>query len=578
MATPTSGVLAMREAYFHAEDPRAASTLIGAPGFNAWGRFEARRLRYDVHWSFWQNDAYRRIHTWSRELKALFGLYKHTRHIYNPAHRITEFFVCHVFNGSLDPAAGDGSEIPSAIPIAVDEAGGKRNAVALRGGLAQLWRDTRLQSTKSNWIRYGTVMGDAPLAILDEPEVLPGTRPPRPGRVRLEPWHPGVLKWVDVEDDRITPRAYIREEMRYNPDEIKKLVNISPRIDPLASVRTSVYTEVAELVNGGVRYQTYKDYELYDWTGMGGPGEWIAPYPIIPLVLCQHIPIGGEWGMGEFHSDAPKIREADDMASKLDDQIRKLVDSPWLFVGFKEADLSAQRKRIASGLGDRRNNPEGDREDVTSLFASDAAAKAQALVAEMPIAEVSEHIGTILEEIERDHPELRYDRLTVSGELSGTALRKARQGAETKVNERRAEYDFALSRAQEIALTIGGIRGYDGYTPSVPDDLTNGRWRHLIGDRTVFGVDSLERLEEEQAEATATQTWTSAGVPLRTALVKVGWSEEDADAAAAEKDAEDLKANSHAIALVQAKGPDVATKGDGKTEPDPANPAAKPNP
>jgi Phage portal protein, SPP1 Gp6-like len=557
-----AGYLAFREAYLHAEDPRAAASLVGAPGFDPWGRFEARRLRYAIHWAYWQNDAYRNIHMWSKELKALYGLYKHTRPVYNPARRITEFAVCHVYNGSIDPAAGDGSRRPSAIPILMDDVGPKQER-AIRDGLATVWRRSHWQAEKSTWIRYGAAMGDAPLAVVDEPpnDGRDG-RPQREGGVRLEPWHPGTLKWVDAERDGAV-RAYIREEMRPDPEQVRELRNISPTIDPLNGVRTVTYTEQAQLEpGGGVRYKTFRNYAPYNWSDPTAEAEWVAPYPFVPLVLCPHIRIGGHWGMGEFHADEPKIREADDVASKLNDQIRKLVESPWLFAGFKKSDVDFAQLQHAASL----KNPEHSREIVPTLYAADASAKAQALVAELPIAEVTAHIQTLLAEIESDHPELRWDRLTVSGELSGVALRKARQGVETKVNERRAEYDHALAGAQEMALVLGGIRGYPGFAPATDRDHIDGKFRHLVGDRTVFGVDALERLEEEQAEATAVQTWTSSGVPLKSALVRVGWTEEDAQAAGDAKDAEDVKKQAAAVEMTRAKsgGPDVKAAGEAK--------------
>lgn len=523
MAGLNGAVTGFREAYTHAEDPTIGSTLIGVGNHDNWSLYQARRLRYMVAWAFWQNDAYRTIHTWSKQLKTEYGLYRHVRHIYNPSHRIAEFFVCHVFGGSIDFDAGDGSETPSAIPIRFPKATGQRAAQAARDSLGTLWRSSQWQSAKGIWVRHGAVMGDAPLLIVDEP---PG--PMSPGTVRLRPIHPATIKWVQVDGGgRVT--AYIREETRPDPNSLAQVQNLRPGVDPLESVRTVVYTQEAYLDPGvGVVFKTYLNHKPFDWgESLTGEPEWIAPYPCVPLVLCRHIPMGGVYGLSEYHATLPKIREADDQVSKLNDQVRKLVDCPWLFSGVSEGDLSLAADNQAKAT---RNNPEGGRQTVPAIYASDPSAKAQALVADVKIEEVSAHIQTLLEDIERDHPELRYDRLSVTGTLSGTALRKARQGAETKVRERRAAYDAALAAAQEMAVIIGGIQGYPGFSPASFNDLANGRFSHSIGDRPIFAVDAIDRREEDAAEATTVKSWVDAGVPLETALRKVGWSEEDVQA------------------------------------------------
>jgi hypothetical protein len=157
----------------------------------------------------------------------------------------------------------------------------------------------------------------------------------------------------------------------------------------------------------------------------------------------------------------------------------------------------------------------------------------------MHVDHVSAHIATILEEIERDHPELRYDRLSVSGTLSGEALRQAQKPAKMKVLERRAEYDHALARAQEMALVIGGIQGYAGYAPATNDDLVNGRFIHRIADRPVFDSDPIDAITEDTARATRVSAWINTGISLPLALKRDGWEQEDIDQAVKDKEAAD---------------------------------------
>ena len=452
-------------------------------------------------------------------------MYRHTRHIYNPARRIVEFHACHIYNGTIDPLASDGSETPSAIPILIDDEAGSRQDKVIRSGLGALWRASRWGIENRIWTRYGAAMGDAPLLVED---IAPTDY--SPGQILLRPIHPATIKWHQ-RDRSGNIIGFIREERRLDPTKInsEQWKNIRSGADPLDSIPWVTFTEECELLPGdGVRFKTFLNYMPFDWVanlpqGKGGVAEWVSPIPCVPLVMCQHIPFGANYGMSEIQADQPKIREVDDQASKLGDQIRKITDPIWLYSGFKKSDVDlALAQTVANAT-----KPEADRDQLPTLYASDTNAKAQALVFEAQIEAISANIEKINLGIEDDHPELRYDRLSAAGALSGTAIRLARKPAETKVNERRAVYDPALSHAQEIALVWGGINGYPGYAPSSFGDMANGRFRHAIGPRSVFGVDPLDRLEEDTAEATAVMTWGTAGVPVAIALAKIGWSEAD---------------------------------------------------
>jgi hypothetical protein len=64
---------------------------------------------------------------------------------------------------------------------------------------------------------------------------------------------------------------------------------------------------------------------------------------------------------------------------------------------------------------------------------------------------------------------------------------------------RRAGYDSALMRAHQMAVAIGGMRGYVGYQGFSLDSYRAGALEHSIGDRPVFAIDPLDRIEEDTA-------------------------------------------------------------------------------
>jgi hypothetical protein len=115
--------------------------------------------------------------------------------------------------------------------------------------------------------------------------------------------------------------------------------------------------------------------------------------------------------------------------------------------------------------------------------------------------------------LEKDYPELRYDSARATGDASAKALREVRKACESKVHGRRVVYDDALVRAHKMALAIGGWRGYEGYEAFDLGSYAAGDLDHSIGERTVFLLDPLDRIEEIQAQLTAWQTGKLAQVP-----------------------------------------------------------------
>src|SRR5438309_1461471 len=83
-----------------------------------------------------------------------------------------------------DPEAGDGDEVPSALPIESDNP-------AIRPGIARLWHDSTWQVYKDLYSLWGSVLGDVGLK---------GVADTARGQARMEVVHPGHLKWVDRDE------------------------------------------------------------------------------------------------------------------------------------------------------------------------------------------------------------------------------------------------------------------------------------------------------------------------------------------------------------------------------------------
>jgi hypothetical protein len=474
-----AAVTAFQEQYFGSGQATA----------DAYTSAAGRATRYQLLWSMYENTAYREFHQWAKALKVTYGLYEFTRGVFNPAYRLGEFWKAHLFSGALDPDAGDGETKPSALPIVTKNE-------AIRPAISKLWSVSNWQVNKDILSLKTAVLGDGYLMIVDDPERK---------KVYLKIVDPTTITEL-VTDDFGNVRGYIIEESRDDP-----------RIGKEGKVK---YREVVTRDGVNVVYQTYLNEKLFAWNGI--TAEWAEPYGFVPLVALQHNNVGMKFGWSVLYPGLPKIHEVNDLASKLSDHIRKFIDPFWLFAGVRGP---AGGGTPPTETTDTRN-PEKRRQAMQAIYSADANAKAQALVAPLDIVATANYIMEILKDIEKDYPELAIDIKNAAGDISGKALRINRAPAESKVIQVRPNYDNALVRAHQMAIAIGGFRGYDGFAGFGLDSYAAGALDHSIGARPVFDKDATDDLEMDQLFWTVGALAKAFGIPPLVWLEQNGYSEE----------------------------------------------------
>jgi hypothetical protein len=522
-------ITAFHDAWFNADPQRAQ---LGLADFDAWSQWEARKLRYALFWGLYENNAFREsAWTWAADLKRAFETYRHIRGVFNPVHRLGEFWSGHLMGGAVDAAAGDGTDVESSLPIEADNA-------AIRPALARLWKDTNITVLKDVLTLFGPVLGDVGLEVVDDPVRE---------QVTLHVRHPGHLKWVE-RDDAGRIKSYIIEEYRYDPRPVP-IKDFNPILDPRTLRYPVRYNEEAFLDGGRVVYRSFLNGAPHDWRGVSGDGEelppeWRAPYGFVPLVVIHHRPVNLSWGLAEPHALVSKVLEIDNVASNTGDYIQKALNAPWLYIGVRKPDkrgpFSARGSTPAEdGPADDPNALRTRRDVVQSLYAQ-AGADAKPLVYPLQIEAVNAHRAALVEEIERDYPELQMD-IWAQSDTSGRALREARRRVTNKVQQRRAAYDAGLVQAQKFALAIGSLRGYPGYQ-GLPTDPDDPGLEHRIGKRPVFAPDPFDDLEEGTAFWQLVKAATDAGCPLEVILEREGWSAAEVAKIAKFREAEEQKA------------------------------------
>jgi hypothetical protein len=457
---------AFREAY-------VVSDLQYPDDFNS---FDARRLRYAIYWAFYENTAYRTINKWTTKLKNDYALYRWIRNIYNPSYRLGEFYKAHLFGGRLDVDAGP----TGAIPIKTDN-----EAVPL--ALSEVWKWSNWYSRKDIYTLWGTVLGDVVLEVVDDVDK---------GRVYLDVLHPGLFENIEL-DNYGNVRGYT---LTYPRD-------------------TVTYTEVVYRDGQDVVYETYRNNELYAWNGIDS--TWSIPYGFVPMVVVKHNDVGADWGWSELHPDTSKIREADDLASMVTDHIRRATRPQWLMKGMSEPSSTEYSQPDVED-----DRPEPERETTAMIWASSEVADAIPMVFNLDLSSSLEHITSVLKELERDYPELRQDIYTLGGN-SGRALRVARQSVTSRVEQRRANYDAGMVKANMMALSIGGYRGYFPFTL---DSYEEGTINHSVAQRPVFTEDPLDSIEVANKLWEAASKAVQAGATLDGFLLSQGMSQDQINA------------------------------------------------
>jgi len=418
----------------------------------------ARMLRYEFGWAFYEGKQY--DSSFSQGFKVQEALYKYIANIYNPTARIGDFYKGTIWRGSLDPEAGE----TGAIPIRV---GKDTPEEKLRAAIANAWMVSSWDTNKTAHVLHGTILGDAAVYIRDDVEHE---------QARMEILHPSVIKFAEVDGRGFVKRYAIEEQRR---DE---------------SNRVSTYRETCEHGEGEeIIFKTFRNGRPWAWEGnvnkAGEPvSEWVEMYGFIPLVLTQHINEARAWGRAEIHPFIKKIANIDDQASILNDRIRVVIDPP-LEANFRKGD-----SEITFSTGaPTTDRPKPGREQQKIIYTGAKDNHISPIVVPLDIANVSANIRQMLDALENDLPELRDD---ITGNVATDTLIAARSRVESKVIERRTNYDRGIVRATQMQIAIGGFRGYDGYDGFDLDSFEAGDLNFSVAERSVFPETTTQKKEK----------------------------------------------------------------------------------
>lgn len=425
-----------------------------------WDSYQARLFRYNHYYYYYANKAYTALTRYAATHRAARGLYKHTRSLYNPIFRLVELLAAKAFVGGLDweeMATG-------AVPF-------DRLDNAHRRAITQVWKWSNMASFKTRFPRDCARFGDAVIKVVDDPFKA---------KVWFELIHPGL-----IADAIITPQGFFEEV----------LIAYYRQDTPLEA---PWYYE--EIITKDT-FATFRDGEPWGaYVDEWGQSitRWPNPYGFVPLVLTRAIELEHSWGAAPFFQIPDKIDQINDLASITYDQVRKAVNPMWYL---ENVSSLTQVQTVATG-------EETSPRDNVPVMLGPMGSRPQAMVAQLDIDAALRAIDKGIDEIEKDHPELALHRLAGGERVTAPGTLSTYDDGIQRIADFRAVCDAGLLRAHQIALAIGGWRGYEGFSGFDLDSYARGDLDFELAERPILR-DSLtkrERLELMQASG-APRRW-----------------------------------------------------------------------
>jgi hypothetical protein len=338
----------------------------------------------------------------------------------------------------------------------------------LRESLRQavIWSNWR--TSKSLYARMLAKYGDCVLKVVDDPAR---------GKAYIEILHPGKVYDAEFDGSGNVVRVIIEYEVEEKDDR-----TFTPRHHTAQRSKTYKYTEI---IDKG-EFQFFKDDKPWDYVNNVEGGEFARyanDYGFVPLVIPQYRNMGMNWGMNCFWTAIPKIDEINDQVSLLNDQIRKMVDPPWLFMGMAKPRTGSDVEASHS-----------ERDEMTALYSRNRDVDAKALIADLDVAAVSAHHQSLIAEVYEDLPVLLLNRKQDITNPTAPGMRALLNGAIDQVTEGMGNADDGAIRAFQMLCSMAGIRDYPGFEWIQKDSYDKGDLDFSLKLRPVF-EDELTKQE-----------------------------------------------------------------------------------
>jgi hypothetical protein len=418
--------------------------------------------------------------------------YRDMHGLRNPANRITEFYVAHLWPGPLQRA----------LPIVVED-----NNENLINAIEDVWQWSNWGQKKQVAARMYAMLGDMFVKVVGDSDK---------GRVWMETIDPEDV--VEFDKDERGYVTYIR-------------VDVPRRRRVNNKIEDYVYTE-----EWSKQDLTFRRWEHTNPIGV--PIEQLgtpkieddlnmvsdAGVDFVPFVHAPFRDLGGLRGVGSFTPLIDKIDEVNRKASRLSQQLFRHNDQTWVLESPNPSN-AGDRARLPPALT-KANETQVGGERILSI---PAGWTLRSQIPEINYTASLESLASDMSELQQDAPEMAYWKLTESeqGQMSGRAIRFMLGPAIKRAEEARGNAEAALIRAHMMACTIGQNLGLPGFEPGTIGTWDNGDFWHEFEDREIIPTTPDEEAETETAELTNLTLKQVIGVPNQQLQVEAGYTEEE---------------------------------------------------
>jgi hypothetical protein len=394
----------------------------------------------------------------------------------NPAHRAVEFYVSKLWPGPLEQA----------LPIVTKNK-------ALPEAVAKIWEWSNWGAQKQVAARWLSNFGDLFIKVTEKSENGAVTR------VYLDPIKPKHVTSLTLDERGFI--TFIRIDV---PDG------------------DEMHTEAWSKANGGYRLWRHNRAIETPLDQLGTPKEQKdfaqLGFDFIPIVHAKFQDIGETRGIGCFVHALDKIDEANRQATRLH-QILFRYNKATNAISANAMDASGKPlppPSLAGREGSDTSKGDALKMGDDDIFLLPGMSKLEQMVPNIQYDAALNILNAQMDELSNDLPEILYYELKDKGELSNVALKTLLGPAIDKVLEARGNAEPALVRADQMALTIAGIHGLEGFKGL--GDFQKGDLVHTFAERDVIPPSAKERAETVKSQV-------DAGIPLISALTQNGFSE-----------------------------------------------------
>jgi len=245
----------------------------------------------------------------------------------------------------------------------------------------------------------------------------------------------------------------------------------------------------------------------------------------IPVVHTKFRDIGDPRGQGCVYHALDKVYEANRVATRLHDLLFAFGE-PVFVASANDKDAQGRPLPPPRVNTDASNAPVPSGASVSGvigqifgrLISLPGMATISSLIPNIDYSDALAILNAQMEELEKDLPELRWYSMspTERTAMSGKALRTLLGAAVDRATEARNNFLSSLSRAFEMALTIGI---YNGVFPSSLGNFDSGDFEHELHVDSAWG-------ESVDEKAATMQALTGAGVPAKSAMKLAGFTDQ----------------------------------------------------